>query len=130
MYGLLKHTHMLLAAVTISGFLARGYWMMSESPMLSHKVTRILPHVVDTLFLLSGIALVYMLSLPVWQSPWILAKFAGLLFYIVLGAMALRRGPTIQIRLVAFVGAVSAFAYVVGTAMAKSPASWLAYLNR
>lgn len=130
MYALLKSSHMLLAAVTISGFLVRGYWMMKESPLLSHKATRIAPHVIDTLFLLSGIALVYMLALPVLQSPWILAKFAGLLIYIVFGAIALRRGPTIQVRLTAFVGAVAAFAYVVGAAMAKSPASWLAYLNR
>lgn len=129
MYVLLKNTHMLLAAATISGFLLRGYWMMSESALLSHKVTRIAPHAVDTLFLLSGAALVYLLSLPIPQSPWILAKFAGLLVYIALGAIALRRGPTLQVRLIAFVGAVSAFAYVVGAAMAKSPASWLAYLN-
>jgi uncharacterized membrane protein SirB2 len=119
-----------LAAVTISGFLLRGFWMMRGSPLLSHRATRIAPHVVDTLFLLSGVGLVVMLSLPVFQSPWILAKFAGLLLYIVLGTIALRRGPTFQLRLVAFVGAVSAFAYVVGAALAKSPASWLAYLHQ
>ena len=130
MYVLLKSSHTLLAALTISGFLLRGYWMMSESRLLSHKATRVAPHIIDTLFLTSGLALVYLLSLPVLQSPWILAKFAGLLFYIVLGAIALRRGPTIQVRLIAFVSAIAAFAYVVGTAMAKSPASWLAFLNR
>ena len=130
MYPLLKSAHMLLALVTISGFLLRGYWMINASPLLSHRLARAAPHVIDTLFLLSGIALVYLSSLPVMQSPWLLAKFAGLLVYIVLGTIALRRGPTTQIRLVAFVGALSAFAYVVGAAIARSPASWLAFLNR
>ena len=130
MYLLLKNTHTLLAFVTISGFLLRGYWMVTGSDYLSRKATRIAPHVVDTLFLLSGIALIYMLSLPIAQSAWLLAKLAGLVVYIVLGAIALRRGPDLQVRLVAFVGAVATFAYVVGAAIAKSPASWLAYLNR
>ena len=129
MYLLLKNTHTLLAIVTISGFLLRGYWMATESANLSRKVVRIAPHVLDTLFLLSGIALVYLVSLPVLQTPWLLAKLAGLVVYIVLGTIGLRRGATMQLRLVAFVAAVATFAYIVGVAFAKSPASWLAYLG-
>ena len=130
MYVALKYTHLLLAMVTISGFVVRGYWMMNNSPMLAMRVTRIAPHIVDTVFLMTGIAMVYILALPLMRSPWLLAKFAGLIAYIVLGAIALRRGPTKEIRLLAFVGALSAFAYVWGAAVAKSPASWLAYLTR
>jgi uncharacterized membrane protein SirB2 len=63
-------------------------------------------------------------------SPWLLAKFAGLVVYVVLGAIALRRGATMPIRQVAFVGALSAFAYIVGAAVSKSPASWIAFLAR
>jgi uncharacterized membrane protein SirB2 len=97
---------------------------------LSQRATRIAPHVIDALFLLTGIAMVYLLSLPVLQTPWLLAKLIALLAYIILGAVALRRGPTPQIRLIAFVGALSAFAYVVGAALSKSPLSWLAFLMR
>jgi uncharacterized membrane protein SirB2 len=130
MYLLLKNSHLALALISISGFVARGYWMLTSSPRLAAPVTRIAPHLVDTLFLISGIALVLRLDLPVTQSPWLLAKFAALVVYIVLGAIALRRGRTLQIRLIAFVGALSAFAYIVGAALSKSPASWLAYLAR
>ena len=77
-----------------------------------------------------GIALVLQLALPVMHSPWLLAKFAGLVVYVVLGAIALRRGATMPIRQVAFVGALSAFAYIVGAAVSKSPASWIAFLAR
>lgn len=130
MYFFLKYAHFAFAVSTISGFVVRGYWMLTNDERLSRRTTRIVPHVVDALFLLTGIALVYLLSLPVMQTPWLLAKFAALLAYIVLGAIALRRGPTIQVRLIAFVGALSAFAYVVGAALSKSPLSWLAFLTR
>lgn len=128
MYLPLKYAHLTLAIVSISGFVLRGLWMMSGSALLDRKVFRIAPHVVDTLFLITGIALVLQLALPVMQSPWLLAKFAGLVAYIVLGAIALRRGATMPIRQVAFVGALSAFAYIVGAAVSKSPASWIALL--
>lgn len=130
MYLFLKYVHLAFAAATISGFVLRGFWMLTESEKLSQRATRIAPHVIDALFLLTGIAMVYLLSLPVLQTPWLLAKLIALLAYIILGAVALRRGPTLQIRLIAFVGALSAFAYVVGAALSKSPLSWLAYLAR
>jgi uncharacterized membrane protein SirB2 len=130
MYLLLKYIHLALAITAISGFVVRGYWMLTESARLSARATRIAPHVVDALFLLTGIAMVYQLSLPVLQTPWLLAKFTGLAAYIVLGAIALRRGPTLQVRLLAFVGAISAFAYIAGCALSKSPFSWLAFLTR
>lgn len=130
MYLLLKFAHLAFAITAISGFAVRGYWMLTESALLAARATRIAPHVVDALFLLTGIAMVYQLSLPVLQTPWLLAKFAGLVAYIVLGAIAVRRGPTLQVRLLAFVGAISAFAYIAGCALSKSPFSWLAFLTR
>ena len=128
MYWPLKYTHLVLALLSLCGFLLRGFWMMRGSTLLDHGAVRTLPHVIDTLFLISGIALVLVLSLPVMQSPWLLAKFAGLVVYVVLGSIALRRGPTLAVRQVSFVGAVSAFAYIVGAAVSKSPASWLTAL--
>ena len=128
MYLSVKYAHLSLAILSVAGFLLRGFWMMTGSVLLGHKAVRIVPHVVDTLFFASGVALVVQLALPVMQSPWLLAKFAGLVVYIILGAIALRRGPTMPVRQLAFVGAMSAFAYIVGAAVSKSPASWIAFL--
>ena len=129
-YLLTKNLHMLTAVITISGFIVRGFWMMTGSEKLQHRVTRVAPHIVDTIFLVSGVAMVVMLSLNPLTQAWLLAKFTGLLAYIVLGTVSIRRGPTLQIRLLAFVGAVSVFAYIVGVALSRSPASWLAYLSQ
>jgi len=125
---MIKSLHMITGVVTIAGFVLRGYWMMAQSDKLQLKIIRIAPHIVDTVFLLSGIALVWILQFNVFSEPWLLAKFAGLIGYIILGALALKHGATPQIRIMAFVGALAVFAYIVGVALAKSPASWLKLL--
>lgn len=129
LYWMTKSLHMITAIATISGFMLRGYWMMTESDRLQLPITRIAPHVIDTLFLLSGIALVFMMHLNAFTQPWLLAKFAGLIVYIVLGTIALKRGATRQIRVVAFVAALAVFGYIVGVATTKSPASWLVFFS-
>ena len=103
--------------------------MLGSSPRLNARLTRVVPHIVDTLFLASGIALVLHLDLPVMRSPWLLAKLVALVIYVVSGSIALRRGATLQVRSVAFVAALASFAYIVGAALSKSPASWLAFLT-
>jgi uncharacterized membrane protein SirB2 len=126
-YLTFKSLHLLMAALSISGFVIRGYWMMTSSEYLSHRVVRVAPHIIDTVFLLSGIWLALMLN--AFAAPWLIAKIIGLVLYIVLGAIALKRGPTMRIRAVAFVAALVTFAYIIGAAVTKSPASWLSQLS-
>lgn len=126
-YLLLRHLHTSMAVLTISGFMLRGYWMLTGSEKLQQRLTRVLPHIVDTIFLASGIAMLVVASLNPFSQSWLVAKFAGLLLYILLGTVALRRGSTPQIRSLAFVAALSMYAYVIGVALSKSPASWLRY---
>jgi uncharacterized membrane protein SirB2 len=120
----MKNLHMTFAILSITGFVLRGYWMMRSSPLSEHRFTKIAPHIIDTLFLVTGIAMVINLQLAVLENHWLLAKFAGLLVYIVLGAIALRRGRTLNIRVIAFAGALLAFTYIVNTAITKSPIPW------
>ena len=128
-YLVLKSVHVITAVTTISGFLLRGYWMLHQSQMLQHRLVRVMPHAVDTVLLLSGIAMLWVLHLNPMTQPWLLAKFAGLIAYILLGTVAIKRGPTRQVRAIAFVAAVSMFAYIVGVALTKSPLSWIGYLS-
>ncbi len=126
MYSILKSLHTVLAALTIGGFLLRGYWMLSGSLLFRNRVTRIVPHVVDTLFLTTAVWMVVEVQLAPLSQTWLHAKLAGLLAYIALGMVAFRFGRTSKTRLLAFVGAVISFTYVVGAAVFKSPWSWLA----
>ena len=129
MYPILKSLHTILAALTISGFLLRGYWMITESTLFRNRVTRIAPHLVDTLFLATAVWMVVELQLEPLAQPWLQAKLVGVLGYIGLGMLAFRFGRTTEIRLIAFVAAIASFAYVVGAALSKSPASWIAYFS-
>ena len=99
---------------------------MTENILLTRRIVRVAPHVIDTVFLLSGIAMLIAVSLNPFTQSWLNAKFAGLLVYIALGMLALRRGPTPTIRRFAFVGALFVFTYVVGVARSHSPMSWIA----
>ncbi|MDH3430190.1 MAG: SirB2 family protein [Gammaproteobacteria bacterium] len=128
MYLILKNFHMTFAALTITGFLLRGFWVMSGSRLYQNRASRIVPHVIDALFLATGIGLVVTLDLAWMQQPWLLAKFTALFFYIGLGMVAFRFGRTPEIKAVAFVAAVAAFAYIVGVALSKSPLSWIVFL--
>ena len=128
MYGTLKLVHVGTVILSMLGFVLRGYWMLTGSVLLQHKVVRVVPHIVDTLLLASGIALIVTLHLAVFEQAWLLAKFAALAGYIVLGAIALGRGKTMRTRTTAFVAGLAVFAYIVGVALSKSVASWLYYL--
>lgn len=125
MYLILKNIHMAFAALSVTAFVVRGFWHATGSKRLQKRATKILPHVADALFLATGIWLVIMLNLDVPQHKWLLAKFAGLFFYIAFGMLAFRFGRTPALRVSAFIGAVLAFLYIVGAALTKSPWSWL-----
>lgn len=129
MYTTLKLVHMTAATLTILGFVLRGFWMLSDSEKLQHPLVRVLPHIIDTVFLLAGIGLIMTLHLPVLLPGWLQIKIAALLAYILLGTIALKRGKTKRIRAIAFVLALLTFAYVVGVALSKSAASWITILS-
>ena len=124
MYFTLKMIHISAAILTISGFALRGFWMLVDSPNLERRVVRIAPHIIDTVFLLSGIGLIWTLKLPVLNQPWLLTEFVALIVYILLGTIALKRGKTRRARLMTFVLALVTFAYIAGVAMSKSLGSW------
>jgi uncharacterized membrane protein SirB2 len=54
-------------------------------------------------------------------NGWLTAKLFGLLAYILLGMMALKRGRTRTIRLRYFCLALLAYAYIVGVALSRNP---------
>ena len=125
-YLTLKYLHITLAVATLAGFMLRGFWMIGGSPLLEARLVRIAPHIVDTIFLLTGVAMLMLTSTNPLRTPWLLAKLSALVGYVVLGSIALRRGSTQRIRMTAFVAALLCFAYIVGVALAKSPTGWFA----
>ena len=119
-YTLLKIIHVATAFISIAGFFIRGIWMMQSSSILQNRITKILPHINDTILLLSAIALVFITAQYPGPATWINAKIIALVLYIVLGTIALKRGKTMGIRIFAWCIALFIYAYILMVAFSKS----------
>lgn len=118
-----KHLHTSFAALSIIFFIIRSYWSVLERGCLQNTFVRVVPHIIDTLFLLSGLAMAFTIG---FNHPWLIAKIIGLIAYIYVGIFAIRRGRTPQIRLLSAVIAVLIYVYIVGIALNKSVLSFFA----
>ena len=125
-FEILKVLHVGSAFISIGGFALRGYWMLSDNPCLRLRLTRVLPHMLDTLLLGSAIGMLLLWQVNPFSQPWLTAKILALLCYIGLGMVAFRFGKTRRIRVLAFGMALLAAAYIVSVAFTISPLGLLA----
>jgi len=94
---------------------------MRGSALLNTRLARTLPHINDTVLLVSALSTAAILGQYPFVDAWLTAKVLGLVAYILFGAVALTYGKTRQIRIFAFAAAVTSFAYVVSVAFTKNP---------
>jgi uncharacterized membrane protein SirB2 len=120
-YVLLKQAHISFALISIAGFVLRWAWSMKGSRWACHRLTRTVPHVIDTLFLASGLGLAFTIEQYPFVSGWLTAKVIGLLAYILLGMAAMSTRIPRSVRVAGFLAAVSSFAWIVSVARLKSP---------
>jgi uncharacterized membrane protein SirB2 len=120
MYTLFKIIHMSCAMISVVGFIGRGILKINGSALVDKKLVKILPHVIDTLLLLSAITLVVMSGQYPWVAPWVSAKIAGLVIYIGLGVVVMRTAKTRQTRIIAFALALLTIGYVFAVAARKT----------
>lgn len=124
-YLAIKHIHVLCVILSGTGFLLRGIWMLRGSAVLTHRLTRMLPHVIDTLLLASALALAYLSAQYPFGVAWVTAKVFGLIAYIVLGSIALKRGRSLAVRSSAFVAAMVVYLWIVSVALLRAPLGFL-----
>ncbi|MGP7734399.1 SirB2 family protein [Oceanimonas smirnovii] len=125
-YLALKHAHMMFAIISIVLFMLRAWLAVPSPARINNKLLKILPHINDTLLLIFGIWLAVSLKFnPLENSPWLAAKIIGLVLYIIVGTIAIKRGKTRGQRLMAALASIAIFAYIYGAAVTKSPLSWL-----
>lgn len=123
MYLALKHLHLTFVALSLLAFVIRGIWLFMGSSMLAKKWVKILPHIISTVLLVSGIAVAVHLGMSPGSQPWLMAKIIGLVVYIGLGVAAFKAAnPTT--RKLCWVTALVVFAYIVSVAVTKSPAGF------
>lgn len=120
-YFAIKGVHVWSVALSLALFALRGGLMLADSARLSWLPLRVLPHVVDTVLLTSALMLTTIVRQYPFANGWLTAKVLGLVAYVVLGSVALRRGRTKGVRTIALAGAAAAAAYIVGTALHHGP---------
>lgn len=125
LYASIKAVHMASVATSFALFAIRGAWRWRSPDRLRQRWVRIVPHVVDTVLLVSGIVLAALIGASPGGHAWLGAKIAGLVVYIVLGSVALKYGKTPGVRSAAFFAALATFAWIVSVAVTKSPAGFL-----
>ncbi len=127
-YLAVKTIHQAAVALSFGGFFVRGLAALLGARWVRRRAARTLPHVVDSVLLVSAIALAWSLRLDPTSTPWLAAKIIGLLVYIALGVVALRPGRSVGLRAAAWVTALVTFGYIVSVAMTKNPAGFLTLL--
>lgn len=118
-YLALKHLHITCVVLSFSFFLTRFYWRLNAAEKLQQKWVKITPHIIDTVLLLSAIAMAWLAQLNPLQHAWLFGKIFVLINYIVCGSIALKYSPSRQGQILAFCGAVFSFALIVSLAINK-----------
>lgn len=120
-YIALKHLHTTVVALSLVFFLARSGWMVMNSSLLQKTWVRVLPHVVNTVLLISALAVAWVgWRYPMVNHPWITAKVIALVLYIIFGVIVFKRDRSVAVRLGAFVGALVVYGYMVLVALNKA----------
>jgi len=126
-YAAIKLVHTGATALSLGLFALRGAWMLRSPQRRQRRWVRIAPHVIDTVLLTSALWLAWQLGTDGTRG-WLWAKVIALCAYIALGTVALKRGRTRRVRIVAFAAALATFGYIVSVAVTKSPLGVLARL--
>ncbi len=124
-YVLLKQVHVTFALASIIGFMLRWNWRISGSQLSQLRLTKTVPHIIDSLFLATGVALIFTINQYPLSTTWLTAKITGILVYIVLGMFAMSGKVSRPWRIMAFLAAVSSFAWILTVARFKSPWGFL-----
>jgi uncharacterized membrane protein SirB2 len=128
-YAALKLVHQSAVVLSVTGFFVRGLASFSGAGWVRSRAARTLPHAVDTVLLLSALAMAWMLRLTPGNAPWLLAKIVGLVLYVGLGVVALRPGRSLAVRAAAWTAALATVGWIASVAVTKNPRGFLAMLG-
>lgn len=127
-YPAIKSAHVALVLTSGCLFALRGLLRIAGSEAGNGRPVRLLSAAIDTLLLVGGVSLIFVLRLNPATTAWLATKLLLLVAYIVLGSLALRRARTSGRRALAFAAALACFASMYAIARAHdatAPLRWL-----
>jgi uncharacterized membrane protein SirB2 len=117
----LRSLHIACVVASITLFVLRHVLNLWNVRWRNSRALRIMPHVVDSVLLLSALALCFAIQQYPFVNGWLTVKLIALVAYIILGSFALKRAPTQGARRLAFLAAVIVFGFIVTVARTHSP---------
>jgi uncharacterized membrane protein SirB2 len=120
-YPQLRLVHFVAVIASGSLFLLRGVLVQAGYRLAMAAPMRYLSYFIDTVLLITGAWLFFMLPSAVFANGWLAAKLVLLVIYIVLGTLALRRGRTAGIRRLCFLLALAVFGCIFAIARTHDP---------
>lgn len=125
-YPWLLPLHITLVTLSVSLFAVRGLGVLAGQSWPMAGWARGLAPAIDSLLLLAGGTLWWLLQLNPTQNHWLLAKLMLLIVYIVLGTLALKRAPTRAVKALCFIAALAVVGFMASIAVAHHPLGLLA----
>ncbi|HGN9371039.1 TPA: invasion regulator SirB2 [Citrobacter pasteurii] len=124
-FSTLLTIHLVSIVLSVGLLTLRFWWRSANTRLATSRWTRILPPIIDTVLLLSGVALIAKTHILPFteQGTWLTEKLFGVIIYIVLGFIALdyRRARSQQARLIAFPLALVVLYIIIKLATTKIP---------
>jgi uncharacterized membrane protein SirB2 len=120
-YPWLLPLHITLVTLSVALFALRGLGVLAGQAWPMAGWARGLAPVIDSLLLLAGGTLWWLLQLNPTRDHWLLAKLVLLIVYIAVGTLALRRAPTRTAKALCFALALAVVGFMVGIALAHHP---------
>ena len=120
-YSDVRLLHQSAVLVSVSGFALRGEGSLLRAPWVQTRLARTIPHLIDTILLGSALVLLWWNGGAALHESWLRAKLLGLLAYIGLGAITLRKDLPGRGRACAFVAALLTAGWMASVAILKSP---------
>lgn len=127
-YGVVKTIHQSAVAISVTGFAVRGIASLLGAQWVRSGVWKRLPHVIDSVLLISALTMVWMLRLTPDKAPWLLAKVVGLVIYIGLGVVALRPDRPAATRAGALLAAMCVAGWIASVAITKSVLGFVTWM--
>ncbi|AQS39439.1 hypothetical protein Sps_04338 [Shewanella psychrophila] len=119
LYPAIKHVHLTFVAASVLFFLVRFVLHMRQSPIMDKKLVKIAPHVIDTLLLLSGLTLCFIIQQYPFVDPWITEKLGAVVAYILLATISLKANKGKLFKVFAAFGAIAWVVYAAKIAIFK-----------
>ena len=127
-YLFLKYLHIVCVASSFALFFIRGVWAVRSYPPPQEGWVRALPHAVDSVLILSALAMFAVSATTAWGGNWMLAKFGYIVLYVALAIYALRFARWRAAKVLAWVAALLVFLHITAVAVLHNGAGLFTFL--